>query len=155
MGQVLHNSATTTEAVRRAIQHIQESLRALSKRYNVNPKTIAKWEQRTSAADLPTGPKQPQSTVLTVEEEAMVVAFRATHAAAARRLLVCPAAYPAASHTVLAAPLSATTRYLPTTRNPRRQADKEGLQELLDPLLSHRYRGGANRRRQVVWRYQT
>ena len=76
MGQVLHSSATTTEAVRRAIQHSQESLRALAKRYSVNPKTIAKWKQRTSAADLPTGPKRPQSTVLTVEEEAVVVAFR-------------------------------------------------------------------------------
>ena len=42
MGQVLHGSATTTEAVRRAIQHSQESLRALAKRYGVNPKTVAK-----------------------------------------------------------------------------------------------------------------
>lgn len=32
MGQVLHGSATTTEAVRRAIQHSQESLRA---RWNI------------------------------------------------------------------------------------------------------------------------
>jgi len=32
MGQVLHGSATTTEAVRRAIQHCQESLSALAKR---------------------------------------------------------------------------------------------------------------------------
>ena len=76
MGQVLHGSATTTEAVRRAIQHSQESLRALAKRYSVNPKTIAKWKGRTSVADLPTGPKEPRSTVLTVEEEAVVVAFR-------------------------------------------------------------------------------
>ena len=29
MGQVLHGSATTTEAVRRAIHHSQESLRTL------------------------------------------------------------------------------------------------------------------------------
>ena len=43
MGQVLHGSATTTEAVRRAIQHSQESLRGLAKRYGVNPKTVAKW----------------------------------------------------------------------------------------------------------------
>jgi transposase InsO family protein len=42
MGQVLHGSATTTEAVRRSIQHIQESLRALAKRYGINPKTVAK-----------------------------------------------------------------------------------------------------------------
>ena len=69
MGQVLHGSATTTEAVRRAIQHSQESLRALAKRYGVNPKTIAKWKRRASAADLPTGPKKPQSTVLTAAEE--------------------------------------------------------------------------------------
>src|SRR5215831_18759824 len=76
MGQVLHGSATTTEAVRRAIQHSQESLRALAKRHGVNPKTIAKWKARTSVADLRTGPKEPRSTVLTVEEEAVVVAFR-------------------------------------------------------------------------------
>src|SRR6516225_9366447 len=76
MGQVLHGSATTTAAVRRAIQHSQESLRALARRYGVNPKTIAKWKGRTSAADLPTGPREPRSTVLSLEEEAVVVAFR-------------------------------------------------------------------------------
>jgi hypothetical protein len=36
MGQVLHGSATTTAAIRRAIHHSQESLRALAKRYGVN-----------------------------------------------------------------------------------------------------------------------
>src|SRR3984957_15236589 len=76
MGQVLHGSATTTEAVRRAIQHSQESLRGLAKRYGVNPKTVAKWKARASVSDLPTGPKEPRSTVLSVEEEAVVVAFR-------------------------------------------------------------------------------
>jgi len=76
MGQVLHGSATTTEAVRRAIQNSQESLRVLAKRHGINPKTVAKWKKRTAAADLPTGPKTPKSTVLTVEEEAIIVAFR-------------------------------------------------------------------------------
>lgn len=76
MGQVLHGSATTTEAVRRAIQHSQASLRALAKRYGINQKTVAKWKKRTSVVDLPTGPKKPTSTVLTIEEEAVVVAFR-------------------------------------------------------------------------------
>jgi transposase InsO family protein len=76
MGQVLHGSATTTEAVRRAIQHSQESLRALAKRYGVNQKTVANWRKRKGVADLPTGPKAPKSTVLTVEEEAVIVAFR-------------------------------------------------------------------------------
>jgi transposase InsO family protein len=76
MGQVLHGCATTTEAVRRAIQHSQESLRQLAKRYGINPKTVAKWKKRPSVADLPTGPKDVKSTVLATEEEAIVVAFR-------------------------------------------------------------------------------
>lgn len=76
MGQVLHGSATTTEAVRRAIQNSQESLRALSRRYGINQKTVAKWKKRNSLADLPTGPKLPCSTVLSLEDEAVIVAFR-------------------------------------------------------------------------------
>jgi transposase InsO family protein len=76
MGQVLHGSATTTEAVRRAIQHSEASLRALAKRYGINQKTVAKWKRRTSVGDRPTGPKEARSTVLSLEEEAIVVAFR-------------------------------------------------------------------------------
>ncbi len=76
MGQVLHASATTTEAVRRAIQHSQASLRELAKRYGINPKTVAKWKRRKSVSDLRTGPREPKSTVLTVEDEAVIVAFR-------------------------------------------------------------------------------
>ena len=37
MGQVLHGSATTTEAVRRAIQRSEESVRALARRYSIKP----------------------------------------------------------------------------------------------------------------------
>jgi hypothetical protein len=76
MGQVLHGSARTTEAVRRAIQHSQESLRVLAQRHGINQKTVAKWKNRTSATDRPTGPKEPRSTVLSVEDEAIIVAFR-------------------------------------------------------------------------------
>jgi transposase InsO family protein len=76
MGQVLHGSATTTAAVRRAIQHSQESLRVLAKRYGINPKTVAKWKQRGSVTDRPTGPREPRSTVLSIEDEAVIVAFR-------------------------------------------------------------------------------
>jgi transposase InsO family protein len=76
MGQILHRGATTTEAVRRAIQHSQESLRTLARRHGINPKTVAKWRKRCSLSDLPTGPKNPRSTVLTAEQEAVIVAFR-------------------------------------------------------------------------------
>ena len=75
MGQVLHGSARTTEAIRRAIQD-EASLRSLAKRYGINPKTVAKWRHRSSPADHRTGPKTPRSTVLSPEEEAIVVAFR-------------------------------------------------------------------------------
>lgn len=71
MGQILHGSATTTEAVR----HSQESLMVLSKRYSINPKTVAKWKKRSSVEDLPTGPKDARSTRLSMEE-AIIVAFR-------------------------------------------------------------------------------
>lgn len=76
MGQVLHGSARTTEAVRRAIQLRQESVRAAAKRYGVSPTTIQKWRDRETTADAAMGPKEPRSTVLTPEEEAIVVAFR-------------------------------------------------------------------------------
>ena len=76
MGQVLHGCATTTGAIRRAIQHSQASLRSLSRHYGINPKTVAKWKKRGSVADLPTGPREPKSTVPSVEDEAIVVAFR-------------------------------------------------------------------------------
>jgi len=48
----------------------------VAKRHGINPKTVAKWRKRSFVADLPTGPKQPSSTVLSIEEEAIVVAFR-------------------------------------------------------------------------------
>src|SRR5246127_2674013 len=76
MGQVLHGCATTTAAIRRAIQHSQASLRALAKRYGINQKTVAKWKKRTSSADLPTGPRDPKSTSLSIDDEAIIVAFR-------------------------------------------------------------------------------
>jgi transposase InsO family protein len=75
MGQVLHSCARTTAAVRRAIQASQESLIRLARRYDINPKTVAKWRKRASVTDAPMGPK-PRSTVLSIEQEALIVAFR-------------------------------------------------------------------------------
>ena len=76
MGQVLHGSARTTEAVRRAIQRSEESIRALARRHGISPTTVQKWRKRTNVSDAPMGPKAIHSTVLTPEEEAMIVAFR-------------------------------------------------------------------------------
>ena len=62
-----------TEVTRRAIQKRQESLKALSERYGINHKTVATWRKRDVVHDAPMGPKQPHSTVLSPEEEAMCV----------------------------------------------------------------------------------
>ncbi len=51
-------------------QHSQESLRALSKRHGINQKTVAKRKKRTAVKDLPAGPKDAHSTVLSIEDEA-------------------------------------------------------------------------------------
>lgn len=64
MGQVRHGSATTTYAVRAAIQRSQASLAQLSRELGINPKTVAKWRKRATVEDLKTGPKEPRSTVL-------------------------------------------------------------------------------------------
>ncbi len=76
MGQILHGSATTTHAIRAAIQRSQASSAALSRTYGINPKTVLKWRKRATVEDLKTGPKEPRSTVLSPEEEATIVAFR-------------------------------------------------------------------------------
>lgn len=62
--------------MRRAIQNSQESLRTLSKRYAINPKTVEKWKKRETVKDAPMGPKEARSTILNSEEEAICVAFR-------------------------------------------------------------------------------
>ena len=76
VGQILHGSATTTHAIRAAIQRSTASIEALSARYGVNPKTVAKWRKRSSVQDRPMGPQHPHSTVLSADEEALIVAFR-------------------------------------------------------------------------------
>ena len=76
MGQILHGCARTTEAVRRAIQNSKESIASLARRYDLNEKTVAKWKKRKTTSDMAMGPKNPRSKSLTIEEEAMCVAFR-------------------------------------------------------------------------------
>lgn len=76
MGQILHGSAKTTHAVRAAIQRSKATIAQLSEQYGLNPKTVMKWRKRSSVEDMPMGPKDVRSTVLSVAEEALCVAFR-------------------------------------------------------------------------------
>lgn len=74
MEQVRDGSATTTQAVRAAIQRWQASIAALSRELGIDPKTVAKWRKRQMLEDRKTGPKEPRSTVLSADEAAIVVA---------------------------------------------------------------------------------
>src|SRR5210317_22510 len=76
MGQILHGSAKTTHAVRALIQLSKASNAALSRELGVNVKTVAKWRKRDHVSDARMGPKEVYSTVLSVQEEAVIVAFR-------------------------------------------------------------------------------
>jgi hypothetical protein len=52
MGRVLRRGTTTTEAVRRAIRHSQESLRTLVRRYGIKPRRWPikhGWDAKLSA----------------------------------------------------------------------------------------------------------
>lgn len=76
MAQVLHGRARTTTETRREIQNSKESIAKLAKRFNLDPKTVAKWRKRDYVHDTPMGPKKPHSTVLKPEEEAAIAVFR-------------------------------------------------------------------------------
>ena len=115
MGHVLHGSAPTTEAVRRAIQQSQASLRALAKRYGINQKTVAKWKGRTSIADRPSGPKEARSAVLSGEDEAVIVAFRRHTMLPLDDGLYALQPDAAASDPLVAAPLPTTAWHLAAT----------------------------------------
>lgn len=72
MGQVRHGSATTTHAVKTAIQRSQSTKAVLSRELGINVKTVAKWRKCETLEDR----NEPSSTVLSKSEETMVVAFR-------------------------------------------------------------------------------
>jgi hypothetical protein len=55
LDQIRHGCARTTEAVRRAIQDSQASVRVPAARYGVGPTTGQKWKKRRSVADMPMG----------------------------------------------------------------------------------------------------
>ena len=76
MGQILHGSATTTHAIRAAIQRSKAPLKELAARYGLNPKTVAKWRKRAFVHDARDGSEGGPLHRAAAEEEAMVVAFR-------------------------------------------------------------------------------
>ena len=76
IGQLPHGSAKTTHAVRGELQRSQASVAQLARRFGINEKTMIKWRKRQSVEDLPMGPKERRSSVLSPMEEVAIVALR-------------------------------------------------------------------------------
>ena len=76
MAAILHGSARTTPRIRAELQRSKESSRTLAARYQLNPKTVAKWRARQTTTDAAMGPRDPRSTILSAAEEASIVEFR-------------------------------------------------------------------------------
>ena len=76
MGQILHPSASTTPSTRRKIQNSKESITQLAKKHGINRNTVWKWKKRDFVQDAPIGINRRHSTILSREEEALIVAFR-------------------------------------------------------------------------------
>ncbi len=83
----LHPSARTTWALRKRIQHSEDSDRALAAKLGLNVKTVAKWRKRSSADDAPMGPRRVAPTSLNALEEAFVVVARKMTRASLDQLL--------------------------------------------------------------------
>ena len=54
----------------------QASVRALARRYSISPTTVQKWRKRETVTDKPMGPTDPHSSVLSIDEEEVIVTFR-------------------------------------------------------------------------------
>ena len=111
---------------------------------------MAKWKARSSVSDLPTGPKQPRSTVLSAEEEAAVVAFRRHTLLPLDDCLY--ALQPTIPHLTRSSllPVSAAPRGSPAfgcRRSEGEASAKRKIQGLSDRLLSYRHRRSSEPRR--------
>lgn len=72
LGQRPHHEGSPSSATSRS----DESIRNPVRRYGISPTTMRKWRKRETTAERSVGPAEPHSTVLTIEQAAMIVASR-------------------------------------------------------------------------------
>lgn len=110
MGQILHGSATTTEAIRRAIQNSQENLRALAKHYGINQKrSSGRGGRRSPICRLA---QRDKVHVAIVRGRGHHCRVSQAYAAAAGRLPLCPSGDHPASRPLIASSLPSTPGHL-------------------------------------------
>jgi hypothetical protein len=138
MGQVLHRSATTTAAIRRAIQHSQERLRALARCHGINPKDGGQVEEaqfhRRSSDWTNSSPVHRLVRGAGGRHRCVSQA----HASATRWLFVRLASHDSATDSLVTAPLLRTAWHQPAAGGGRRQAHEEEVRQLSRWLLSYR-----------------
>src|SRR5262245_28448575 len=139
MGHILHGSAKTTHVVR-AAQYSDRKLRSRSSPRSTtsNPKTVMKWRHRQSVEDMPMGPQNARSTVLSAEEEALCVAFRRHTLLPLDDCLYALAGEHSTPHSVITTSPVPAPRYLASAERRGREVQEE-VQELSDRLLPHRH----------------
>ena len=118
-GQILHGCTTTTEAVRRAIQHSQESLRIC----------------RSAPKD-----KDRKTTSLSLEDEAIIVAFRQQTLLPLGDCPYGPSGDDPAPGALVFAPLPAAACHLAAPGRRGRQEHKGASSRPIRSALPHRHR---------------
>ena len=77
MQQLFHGRAGINLETYRVVKNSRNSFRTLAERYSINVKTVTERRNRKqTAANADNGPKERKSTGLTVQEEALIIAFR-------------------------------------------------------------------------------
>jgi hypothetical protein len=123
-----HGGGTATEAVRRALQLRQASLRALARRHGASPAIVQKWPKRSTTADARTGAWGPAARAPSRPRRRRSPPPCPSHpAAAAGRWPVPPSARRPAPGPPQPAPLPGAARDRPLARTrgcrPREEAD--------------------------------
>ena len=124
MGQVLHGSATTTEAIRRAIQHSQASLRTLAEALRHQPEDRRQVEAPDLGRRCSDWPEGRQIDGPVDRGGGSHRRLPKAYPAAAGRLSLCPAADHPASDAVIPASLPAAPWHLPAAAGRRREPDR-------------------------------
>ena len=147
MGQVLHGSATTTHAVRAAIQRSKAPIKELRPALWAQPedgREMAQAGLRQRCADGAEGAPFLDAAVArrrrSSSPSAGTPCCRSTTAST-------PSGDHPAPDPLFPAPLLPAPRHQPAARSRGRQACNEALQGLPDRLLPHRHRRGAHRSR--------
>lgn len=71
----LHGSARTTREQRKYIQQSDKSQRQLALELGIDPKTVAKWQHRSSVDDAQMGPRGGKTGVLTAVQKDEIRAY--------------------------------------------------------------------------------